>query len=51
MKLGPRPKDFYGYEDWSGGDPEEDERRIKEAQAAWDEAVSKLPWWQRWFYL
>jgi hypothetical protein len=50
-KLGPRPKDFYGFDDWSGADPQDDIDRITEAQVAWDAAYAALPWWRRWFGL
>lgn len=40
----PRPLDFYGPEDWSGGD---DEDRIRRRQLAWDEAYAELTFWQR----
>jgi hypothetical protein len=45
--MQPRPKDFFGFEDWSGGDPQDDIDWIAKAQASWDEAWAKLPWWQK----
>ncbi len=50
-KLGPRPKDFYGFEDWSGGDPQDDIDRIAKEQASWGAAFAALPWWRRWLGL
>ena len=35
--MSKRPLDFFGPEDWTGGDPEDDIASIKAAQAKWDE--------------
>ncbi len=43
----PRPRDFFGPEDYTGGDWEDDERDIKEHQRRWDEAYSRLTVWQK----
>ena len=45
-----RPDDFYGPEDWSGGDPEDDIRRIEESQAKWDAEYAALPLWRRFLF-
>lgn len=37
-----RPLDFYGPEDYTGGDFQDDINRIVEKQKAWDEEYSKL---------
>lgn len=45
--MRPRPEDFYGYDDWTGGDPQDDIDRIKRAQEAWDNEYARLPWWRK----
>lgn len=45
--MGRRPLDFFGFEDYTGGDPQEDIDRIAESQKAWDEEFSKLNWLQK----
>lgn len=50
--MRPRPQDFFGPQDWTGGDPLDDEARITREQAEWDEEYRALPWWRRliiWF--
>jgi len=42
-----RPLDFYGPDDYTGGDLEDDVRRITEAQAEWDAEFAALPLWKR----
>lgn len=43
----PRPQNFYGPDDWSGGDPEDDVKMIADKQAEWDEAYASLTFLQR----
>lgn len=45
--MRPRPTDFFGPEDWTGGDPEDDIKTIRAAQKKWDEEYQQLPWWRR----
>lgn len=47
--MEPRPQDFFGPEDYTGGDPQEDIDMIKEEQDRWDEEYRALPWWKRIF--
>lgn len=50
--IGDRPRDFFGPEDWSGGDPQDDIDSIERQQKAWDQEYANLPWWRRllgWF--
>lgn len=43
-----RPMDWYGPEDHDGlEDVAESQARRARAQAAWDSAYKKLPWWRR----
>lgn len=44
-----RPEDFYGYDDYTGGDPQDDIDRIKQKQKEYDEWVEKLPWYKKIF--
>lgn len=50
MLREPRPKDFFGFDDYTGGDPQDDIDRIEKAQAEWDEAYAKLTRWQKFLY-
>ena len=40
-----RPQDFFGPDDYTGGDPQDDIDRIRRAQAAWDLEWAAAPWW------
>lgn len=42
-----RPRDFFGFDDYTGGDPQDDIDAIKRAQAKWDARRTKQPWWMR----
>ena len=42
-----RPLDFFGPDDYTGGDPADDVRSIAEAQAQWDERFASIPLWRR----
>lgn len=49
--LGPRPRDFFGPEDWDGVTPHEEiEADIKNDQKEWDEKFQKLSGWQRFWH-
>lgn len=37
-----RPKDFFGPEDWIGGDPDDEIAAVKNNQREWDEAYAEL---------
>lgn len=42
-----RREEFFGPEDWTGGDPDDDVRAIKSSQLEWDQAYQSLTFWQR----
>lgn len=42
-----RPLDFFGPDDYSGGDWRDDEARVKQAQASWDAEYDRLSFWQK----
>lgn len=42
-----RPKDFFGPDDYFGGDVDEYVDAIEEAQHEWDLAFAALPWWRK----
>jgi hypothetical protein len=47
-----RPQDFFGFEDYTGGDPQDDIDRITRAQERWDLEYEALPWYKKlivWF--
>jgi hypothetical protein len=47
-QLGPRPRSFFGPEDWDGvTPPEELGTEIKQRQQVWDASFRALPWWRR----
>ena len=43
----PRPQDFYGPEDYMGGDPLDEARAIEVRQQEWDAAYAQLSLRQR----
>jgi len=45
--MQPRPKDFFGFEDYSGGDYLDDVNRIINDQEEWDRKFKALPLWRR----
>ena len=45
-----RPRDFFGPEDWTGGDPDEDVRYVRGEQERWDRARAGLNRRQRLLY-
>ena len=42
-----RPRDFFGPDDYVGGDPSSYIEDIQRAQKAWDERRAAMPWWLR----
>lgn len=42
-----RPRDFYGPDDWLGGDPEEEAAAIRVQQGVWDEHYARLTYWEK----
>lgn len=42
-----RPLDFFGPEDYMGGDVLGDELRVAKAQEEWDARYASLPLWRR----
>ena len=42
-----RPQDFFGPDDWSGGDPKDDIKAIKKAQEEWDKAYDSLSFFDK----
>ena len=45
-----RPKSFYGYEDYSYGNPQDDIDRIERDQKEWDVMYHNLPFWRKLIY-
>lgn len=48
--LRPRPRDFYGPDDWKGGDPEEQAAIVRGRQEEWDREFARLSWFRRTVY-
>ncbi len=45
--MRPRPENFFGPDDHTGGNVQDDIDRITEEQAEWDEEFAALPFWRR----
>ena len=47
VRLGRRPLDWYGFDDYAGGDVNTEIAAHEAQQAEWDRDYAKLSWWQR----
>lgn len=43
----PRPLDFFGPEDYTGGDPADDVQYIMDKQKEWDDAYNSLSFFEK----